>query len=209
MIQIILAQSYHTDQKYSKVRRWLSAPDPSLDYNSALKRRHANFGQWLINSQQFNDWKATQDSFLGLHGIPGCGMLNHNTPSAAKVLRGEYREDRSYLHNCRGCLQVQLTNSCLYFIFDFNDSTKQSTDKMIRSLLTQLTFHHGFVPLALESLFSSCQDGGKEPQTEALKNTLETIVKAERFAKLFMVLDALDESGDRQGLLTFIEQVLD
>ena len=61
------------DERYWKILGWLSAPDPSINFNAALKRRHMDTGLWLLGNQQFRDWQAAPGSFLWLHGIPGCG----------------------------------------------------------------------------------------------------------------------------------------
>lgn len=57
-----------------KLRSWLRAPDPSLNYNKALKIRHTETGSWLVSSIAFEDWKTGSNSFLWLYGIPGCGV---------------------------------------------------------------------------------------------------------------------------------------
>ncbi|KAL9003733.1 MAG: hypothetical protein Q9188_003420 [Gyalolechia gomerana] len=73
----ILRQSFrslHDDEKYKKILKWLFAPDPSSNFNAALKRRHSGTGKWLLESQKYQDWKTARGSFLWLHGMPGCGI---------------------------------------------------------------------------------------------------------------------------------------
>jgi Cdc6-like AAA superfamily ATPase len=77
---------------------------------------------------------------------------------------------------------------------------------MIRSLLSQLSSFYPSIPTALEALFSSHQNGNRQPQTDALETTLDAIT--ERFERVFLVLDALDECEDRQLLLSFIDRLM-
>lgn len=80
--------SSRDDQRYQNILRWLSAPDPSSNYNSALKKRHIDTGLWFINSQQFRDWKVGKDAFLWLYGIPGCGKLwMRSCPKPTKTIQ--------------------------------------------------------------------------------------------------------------------------
>ncbi len=51
--------------------RWLRAPDPSSNYNKAIKDRHVNTGAWLVATDAFLRWKREPGSCLWLYGIPG------------------------------------------------------------------------------------------------------------------------------------------
>src|SRR5439155_25271684 len=61
------------EQRREKIERWLSPPDPSTNYNKALQQRHEGLGLWFLKGDVFAKWKTRQNSFLWLHGIPGCG----------------------------------------------------------------------------------------------------------------------------------------
>ena len=93
-----------------------------------------------------------------------------------------------------------------YFYFDFNDSTKQYVDKMLRSLIIQLSFNHQSIPEPLLFLFNSCQRGAKPPETVDLETLLKALI--DMYEKTFIVLDALDECEDRQELLKFFENAI-
>lgn len=97
-------------------------------------------------------------------------------------------------------------NFVAYFYFDFNDDTKQYHDKMLRSLIVQLFSNHQSISKPLASLFKSCQEGDKQPQTKDLEEILKALV--EFHEKTFIVLDALDECENRQELFDFIEKAM-
>ena len=103
-------------------------------------------------------------------------------------------------------LQEGPNNNVAYFYFDFNDSTKQYLDKMLRSLIIQLSFNHQSIPEPLLALFNSCQRGARPPQTKDLETLFKALI--DLYEKTFIVMDALDECEDRQELLKFVENAI-
>jgi hypothetical protein len=92
-----------------------------------------------------------------------------------------------------------------YFYFDFNDAQKQDPKLMLRSLLCQLVQRLVIIPKGVEALFSSCENGRREPPLHAL---LEVIRQAAReFTQVYLVLDALDECTQRSELMDVLEKV--
>lgn len=77
---------------------------------------------------------------------------------------------------------------------------------MARSLIIQLYHQHSETRQDLDLLFKSHQDGDKQPVTEQLMETLQTMLN--RVAKAVIVLDALDESTTRTELFTWIHDLL-
>lgn len=94
-----------------------------------------------------------------------------------------------------------------YFYFDFNDVEKQKPDRMIQSLITQLSRQSTKKLGELESLFSTCDSGGRQSDVERLMIVLKEVV--ESFDETYIVLDALDECSDRVVLMENIEHVQD
>jgi hypothetical protein len=108
------------DAKLCKIRQWLSAPDPSINYQKALKLRQADTGLWLLDSDAYTQWKRAATTPLWLYGIPGCGK----TILSSTVLH-------DVLQHC----QDDPGKATAYFFFDFNDKQKQDPEMMVRSLL--------------------------------------------------------------------------
>ncbi|KAL8834139.1 MAG: hypothetical protein Q9170_003886 [Blastenia crenularia] len=177
------------DDEYDKIRRWLSAPDASINFNAALKKRHADTGSWLLQSEKYIQWKTNRRSFLWLHGIPGCGKT---------VLSSTVIEDL-----CQGTSPSN--PNVAYFYFDFNDSKKQHVDQMLRSLIVQLSSGQQPTLGILKSSFEDCRKGEKQPQTKELVALLKDLAKLPD--RVFLVLDALDECEGRHELLDFLEQI--
>lgn len=63
-----------------------------------------------------------------------------------------------------------------YFYFDFNDTDKQTTDLMIRSLVSQLSQQCVKIPASLEGLFSSCQNRQREPPLDGLLGVMRSML---------------------------------
>jgi len=61
------------DEKLVNIPRWLAAPDPSPNYQKALKQQQAGTGCWFLDSEKYKNWKTDDASFIWLYGIPGCG----------------------------------------------------------------------------------------------------------------------------------------
>ena len=55
------------DQIRRDLRNWLSAPDPSVNYNTASNAHHEGSALWFTESNAFKNWKAF-GSFLWIHG---------------------------------------------------------------------------------------------------------------------------------------------
>lgn len=92
-----------------------------------------------------------------------------------------------------------------YFYFDFNDREKQSSTNAIRSLLFQYALQVGDVVQDLERLYQKCSSGQQQPAEEAISSHLRQAIA--RPEEKYIVLDALDECTDREGLLTFIQEL--
>ncbi|KAI6080966.1 nucleoside phosphorylase domain-containing protein [Hypoxylon rubiginosum] len=174
----------------NQVIKWLLPPDPSTDLNIALERRNPRSGQWLLRHTSYSTWKTERNSFLWLHGIPGCGKT---------ILSSTVVEDLQHTH----------PDNHLYFYFDFNDSYKQHLVNAIRSLIIQLYYQREDVRKQLDSLHSSCGDGGQQPSLESLCMTFQNMV--EQAGEVWIVLDALDECSTRNEhraeLLRWIESL--
>jgi hypothetical protein len=185
-------ESLKLDQRNKEIERWLSPPDPSTNYINALEKRYEDTGLWFLQSDSFMEWKTRRNSFLWLHGIPGCGKT---------ILSSAIIEDlKNFLSS----------KTVLYFYFDFNDSRKQTHDNMVRSLISQLYYRSDETSKLLESLFSSCEDGRQQPTYESLCKVLLQMI--EQIKEVWVVLDALDECSTRResptkGLLMWMRDL--
>jgi chromosomal replication initiation ATPase DnaA len=145
-------RSTQTRTEQEAVRRWLSTPDPSTNYNRARQLRHPTNGSWFLKSEAFSRWKK-QKSLLWLHGNVGCGKTILSSTVLIEILQNPRSHDGV---------------AVVYFYFDFSDLEKQNSEKMIRSLVIQLSGQSRKEVTALKSCFSSCTHGERQLDIESL-----------------------------------------
>jgi hypothetical protein len=92
-----------------------------------------------------------------------------------------------------------------YFYFDFNDAQKQDPELMLRSLLSQLLQRSFMIPKGIDALFSSSDNGQRQPSPHALLEVTPQVMQ--QFTHAYIVLDALDECTQRQELMDVLETV--
>jgi hypothetical protein len=147
-----------------------------------------NTGLWFLESEKYVKWKTNAASFIWLNGIPGCGKT---------ILSSAIIQD--ILQDCHD----DLAKVAAYYYFAFNDTQKQLSEPMVKSLITQLSQQCVTIPAILESLFSSSLNGQRQPSLDALLQVLYQMIQD--FPVLYIILDALDECSERDRLLEILE----
>jgi len=171
------------------INQWLRAPDPSANYIRACRTREAKTGLWFLDSEVFTRWKM-QRPLLWLHGKAGCGKTVLSSTVIARVLQ-----------EC----DIDSKMAVAYFYFDFNDLEKQRSDNMMRSLVTQLSAQSTKHLKELESLFSSCNNGQRQPDSQRLPLVLKEIIEVSD--KTYIIIDALDECSNMEELQENIGEI--
>lgn len=175
--------SMASDHSFAKIKGWLSPSDYSTNANLARKRRHPGTGAWLINSLAFQEWKLGSRQHLWLYGLAGCGKTILSTTILDHLVQID-------------------THTTLAFFFDFSDPRKQKLEDLLRSLAVQLYHTGNEAARRLNSLFTSHDDGRRQPDTNALSACVDTMVQIA--GKVFVIIDALDECTTREELLHWI-----
>ena len=183
-------ESLKSDSHLNKVKKWLSPPDTSTNFNEAKKTRHPGTGTWFLTSQPFVEWKSGSRRHLWLSGLAGCGKT---------VITSTILDD----------LNGDQADSCviLDFFFAFSDKGKQQLDDLLRSLAFQLYTQCVDCHNVLDSLFESHEDGQKQPTTDSLSRCIYTMMRLPK--KVLIVLDALDECVTRNELLEWLKTLSD
>lgn len=179
------------DQISSKIRKWLKAPDATVNYNESCNKWHPGTGLWFVKGSSFSTWLTSRYSFLWLNGFAGCGK----SVLCSTAIRYTYRHRRS---NPR--------IGVAFFFFSFNDDFKQDTSAMLRTLVLQLSGQLKDNYQHLSSLHGNY--GNAMPPDQALVDCLHQLVRA--FDDVYILLDALDESPrgkHRGGVLQTIAEI--
>ena len=157
------------------IRDWLRAPDATINYNDACKKRHASTGLWFVKGASFSAWLTKPNSFLWLYGFAGCGK----SVLCSTAIQYAFRHRRS---NPRIGLA--------FFFFSFNDNAKQDTSAMLRALILQLSGQLDDNHAVLSRLHDTYRNA--MPPDQALMDCLHKLVQA--FDDTYIILDALDET---------------
>ena len=98
--------------------------------------------------------------------------------------------------------------SVVYYYFDFKDTGKQDRRGLISSLLTQLCSrpHHGCD--ILSKLYEAHQNGSRQPSEADLIRCLQDVLALPGHGRVYIVVDAVDESPNKPGMPSPREKVL-
>jgi NACHT domain-containing protein len=138
------------------------------------------------------DWKIKPATFKWLYGKPGCGK----TILSSSVI--ENLVDQQHV-------QGKFSMAVAYFYFDFKDPSKQQSELMVKSLLSQLSQHCLRIGSKVQSIFDSLKEK-QHPSLDDLLSALQELIRSSIsvLGGIYLVLDALDECSDRSELLRII-----
>ena len=98
--------------------------------------------------------------------------------------------------------------SVAYYYFDFKDTGKQDRRGFLSSLLTQLCTrsHHGYD--VLSKLYKAHDNGSRQPSEVDLIQCLKDVLALPGQGRVYIIVDAVDESPNRPGIPSPREKVL-
>ncbi|KAI9455952.1 hypothetical protein BJY52DRAFT_1121552 [Lactarius psammicola] len=174
------------------LRKWISPPDPSVNYNTACSAHHTGTAVWCTEGIAFAEWKAS-GSLLWIYGKPGSGK---SILSSVIIRDIETVTDAGL-----ACMA--------YFYFDFKDKGKQDSRALLSSLLVQLSDRSDQFCDILLGLYSAHQDGSVQPTNDSLARCFKDMLTIARQMSIYLIVDALDECPDSFGIPSSREQVLE
>ncbi len=170
------------------VIQWLDAPDPSGNYNAAGVKRQQGTGSWLLQDPTFITWQSANNSFLWIHGKPGCGKSVLSFTIITHLMDSSHGDAL-----------------IAYFYFDFQRQEQQTVDGFLRSLIRQIASRGSGAYESLRGVYESCSNGQTKPTTQSLVTVLRKLLQASRSVDI--VIDAADECNERQNLLQLLEEI--
>jgi hypothetical protein len=174
---------------------WLTPIDYALQQSDFIKRRQEGTGQWLLNSNEFQEWVEQSNQTLFCPGIPGAGKT---------IITSIVIEDL--------CTRFQNDTSIgiAYVYCDFRRQQEQTPENLLASLLKQLVQEQPAPPESVKTIYERHKEkrtGG--PSFEETSKALQSVVAD--YSKVFIIIDALDEcqvsDGGRRRLLSEIINV--
>ncbi|KAF9470382.1 hypothetical protein BDN70DRAFT_939763, partial [Pholiota conissans] len=173
-----------------QIYQWLSAPDSSQNYNEAREKYLQGTCTWFLNGSRFRGMEEKAD-FVWINGSAGCGKTILCSSIIARII--ELRKQNASI-------------TYAYFFFDGQDSQQdlQLHDKLIRSLIVQLSLQCNGIPATLVDLYGHGHH--HQPSTKSLEDTLHRIVDG--LNATYIVIDSLDECIEREKTLPWIEHTV-
>ncbi|KAK4163274.1 hypothetical protein QBC43DRAFT_301253 [Cladorrhinum sp. PSN259] len=171
---------YHVNlevaEQRSRVLDWITPVDYAPQQSDFIKRRQAGTGQWFLDSIQFKTWVKTENQILFCPGIPGAGKTIL-TAIAVDDLTTRFETDKSI--------------GIAYIYCNFRQHDQQNAEDLIASLLKQLAQRRPSLPDVVKSLYDKHKNKGMRPSLDEVSQALCTV--ATTFARIFIIVDALDE----------------
>lgn len=166
------AMKCRSDRKEDlEILDWLAKNDYDPQ-DSLISKRQPGSGQWLLDSQNFQDWLKADNQTLFCPGIPGAGKT-FITSIVIEYLRNAYGSSVTYLY-CNVGQQHQ-----------------QTPENMLRSILKQLVQNRSPLPHELKDLYDKHNKKGSQPKFTEISSVLKSVIASN--ARTFIAIDALDE----------------
>ncbi|KAI0517880.1 nucleoside phosphorylase domain-containing protein [Xylaria bambusicola] len=158
------------------ILNWVIPTDHGPQQSDYLRRRQPGTGQWLLDSEHFQNWINEPQKTFFCPGIPGAGKT---------VLTSIVIEDlEKRFHN-------ETTTAVAYVYCDYKFQSDQTPENLLSSLLKQVVQSQPSLPRNLKDLHDRHQGKRTRPSLAEIYEVLETV--ALQKSRLFIIIDALDE----------------
>ncbi|OQD71694.1 hypothetical protein PENPOL_c001G06226 [Penicillium polonicum] len=190
----------HQDEEARQtVLDWISPSNHATQQSDYIGRREEGTGQWFLDSAEFKNWISGSKQTLFCPGIPGAGK----TILASIVIDELY--DR--------CGNRGEDVAIAYLYCNFKRHDEQSAIEMLSSILKQLAQSQSSLPSSIREMYTKHVAKGTRPSMSEISKTIQVLLKSSDIAKVYIVIDALDEcrmyDGSRTKLLDVIFELQD
>lgn len=159
--------------------------DYGLQQSDYLKRRQKGTGQWLLDSNEFQDWLSTSGQTLFCPGIPGTGK----TILTSMVI--DHLLTRFYSNSDIGIA---------YIYCNYQRQNEQNIDNLLASILKQLAESQPSLQDPVRDLYGRHEKRKTRPSYNEISRVLQSVV--DTYSRTFIIVDALDECQAADGCRT-------
>ncbi|KAJ8059723.1 hypothetical protein OCU04_011368 [Sclerotinia nivalis] len=161
------------DKESIQVLKWLSTIDCHSKQREILSRRHEGTGEWLFESQKYQDWLDGKDRLLWCSGSPGAGK----TVLASAIVDN---------------LETKFSASNVGVAFIYcNYAEKTTIAEYLASIIQQLVRQLYVIPDYVLDLYHKHSSMGTKLTSAEAIHLLHLLTS--EFPRLYIVVDALDE----------------
>ncbi|KAF5003959.1 hypothetical protein FDECE_9548 [Fusarium decemcellulare] len=173
----------HTiNEQQQKIMNWLTTVDHVQQHTEYIQSREQGTGQWFLNSDQYRAWLASNNRTLFCPGIPGAGK---------SVLTAIVVEDLTHQFH------IDSNVGIAYLYCNFRRKQEHKVENLLGSLLRQLSQRQPVLLAEVQALFDKHQGKQTQPSQDEISHTLHLVIQ--RFSKVFVIVDALDECETSEG----------
>jgi predicted PilT family ATPase len=161
---------------------WITPDDYGPLQSDYFRRRQAGTGEWLLNSMEFQIWLKTSQETLFCPGIPGAGKTIL-TSVVINYLTRRTSEDRSL--------------GVAYVYCNFQQKDEQTADRLLLSLLKQLSKRLPTIPGEVSNLYNQHKTDQTRPSLEEISRTIYSVTV--KYSRVSILVDALDECRESEN----------
>src|SRR3569833_25931 len=175
-----------SDNEEGEVLQWLISTDPSPLHNRAQQQHEPGTCDWMLRSSEWGDWLATNIRCLWIHGIPGAGK----TVLASHLVKKAHEY----------CEELSKRNCISEYYYCYHGHNQNEAAPFLRWLISRLLCHNnGFISPKIYDLFRR----RLEPTLAELLDALHACFSC--LVSVYVIVDAIDESRDRDDLLQILQ----
>jgi Cdc6-like AAA superfamily ATPase len=172
--------------EHQAILDWLTPIDYASQQTDLISRRQEGTGQWLLESNEFQQWLGKSKQTLFCPGMPGAG----------KTMIASIAVD----HLCTRLLNDDSVGVA-YLYCNFNRREEQKPTDLLLSLLKQLLQERTSAPEGAKSLYERHERKRTRPSFDEISKVLHSIIT--EYSRVFIIIDALDEYQAKTGLSLF------
>ncbi|KAA8571542.1 hypothetical protein EYC84_001542 [Monilinia fructicola] len=170
------------DKEGIKALNWLSAIDCHSKQREILSQRQEGTGEWLFESQEYQNWLDGKDKLLWCSGSPGAGKT---------VLTSAIIDN----------LQTMFSASNVGVAFIYcNYAEKIDIAAYLTSIIQQLIRQRYAIPNYVLDLYHEHVSTGRHLNKAEATHLLHSLIS--EFPRLYLVVDALDECDETKKTRT-------
>ena len=186
-------------EKRTQALDWLSRDRMLQKLSDILSKRHGSTGKWIIEQRVVNDWfqGATIPKIIWCNGDPGVGKT-----MASAIVMDEFQERRNHTDGREF--------APAFIVCDSQNPDTQTAFAVLAAITKQLLqclpeADHTWN--ALMRTFESACKNQKRPSMPEIKDLL--IKSAKAFKRVHIIVDGIDEIGDRDERRGLLGQLVD
>ncbi|KAI9642854.1 hypothetical protein NHQ30_008588 [Ciborinia camelliae] len=170
------------DKESIKVLKWLSRIDCHSKQREILSQRQEGTGEWLFESQEYQNWLDGKDKVLWCSGSPGAGKT---------VLTSAIIDN----------LETRFSTSNVGVAFIYcNYAEKTTITEYLASIVQQLVRQRCVIPDYVLELYHKHRSTGTNLSRADATHLLQSLTT--EFPRLYIVVDALDECEETKKTRT-------